>query len=204
MAFCHVQMDYSLPTISLDFYGASMIYNEDGLERLKTVNAGHIICDPDYVNQPHIDLYKKHCKGNIIVFCDPLLRPPGSEKPSEVLIWLKPVSTKWTTKRCNAFFEEILVFKGKPKPVYNPIHWSSMSGMFTDTFISKPDHPYAKPISMFEKLILMYTNPGDLVFDPFCGSGTTGIACKKHGRRFVGCEIDPKRFQMATLAYANA
>ena len=37
-----------------------------------------------------------------------------------------------------------------------------------------------------ERLILQTTDEGDLVFDPFCGTGTTGIACAKHGRRFIG------------------
>src|SRR5580704_10603988 len=110
-----------------------MLYNEDGLERLKTVNANHILSDPDYLHQTPIDVYRQYCKGNIVVFCDARLRPPGSEKPDEVLAWMKPVSTKWTSKRCNRFFEEILVFKGKPKPIFNPIHWSSLSGIFTDT-----------------------------------------------------------------------
>ena len=180
-----------------------MIYNEDGLERLKQGGWDHIISDPDYVNQPHVQLYKDHCKGNIVLFCDALLRPPGSERPDEVLFWKKPLCTKWSTKRCNRFIEEILVFKGKP-PVFNPIHWSSMSGIFDDGFISKPDHPYAKPPTLMEKLILMYSNPGDTIFDPFCGSGTTGVAAKRLQRKFVGCELNPKHFALATSAFAAA
>src|SRR5271157_5746119 len=175
-----------------------MILNEDGFEKLKSIEVDHIITDPDYKNQPNISIYRKCCKGNIIVFCDALLRPPGAERPDEILFWQKPMCTKWSTKRCNRFIEEILVFKGKP-PVFNPIHWSSMTGIFTDGFVDKPDHPFAKPLSMMEKLVLMYSNPGDLVFDPFCGSGTVGIACKKHGRRYVGCETDTKFYKMADL-----
>ena len=37
-----------------------------------------------------------------------------------------------------------------------------------------------------ERLILQTTEEGDLVFDPFAGTGTTGLACAKHGRRFIG------------------
>lgn len=181
-----------------------MILHQDGLLKLMEGGWDHIITDPDYENQPALGLYRAHCKGNIVLFCDARQRPFTENKnPDEVLFWQKPMCTKWSTKRCNRFIEEILVFKGKP-PVFNPIHWSSMTGIFTDGFISKSDHPFAKPLSMMEKLVLMYSNPGDLVFDPFCGSGTVGIACKKHGRRYVGCEIDKKFFQMAETAYRNA
>ncbi len=41
-------------------------------------------------------------------------------------------------------------------------------------------------------LVQDFTEPGDLVLDPFCGSGTTGVACLRLGRRFIGIEKDPK------------
>lgn len=46
-------------------------------------------------------------------------------------------------------------------------------------------------------LIATYSNPNDTVFDPFMGSGTTGVACKLLRRNFIGCEIDPKYFELA-------
>ena len=48
-----------------------------------------------------------------------------------------------------------------------------------------------------ERVILLTTNPGDLVVDPFCGSGTTGVACLNTGRRFIGYEIDTMYADMA-------
>jgi DNA modification methylase len=47
------------------------------------------------------------------------------------------------------------------------------------------------------ELVLDFTQPGDLICDPFMGSGTTGIACVKTHRRFVGIERDPKWFDLA-------
>jgi len=174
-----------------------MLHHGDGLEFLRSgMQFDHIITDPDYENQPPVAGYREHCAGNILLFCDPIQRPVGPN-PDEVLFWMKPQSTKWSTKRCNRFVEEILVYKGKKNPVFNPIHWSGMTGMFTDGFIVKPPHPYAKPVPMMEKLVLMYTNPGDLVFDPFCGSGTVGVACKLHGRRYIGVEKDIGYFELA-------
>ena len=175
-----------------------MIHHGDGLELLKTRQWDHIITDPDYDHQPDASVYREHCPGNILLFCDPVRRPPGPN-PDEVLFWLKPQSTKWSTKRCNKFVEEILVYRSR-KHVFNCLHWSSMTGMFRDDFMGKPDHPYAKPPTLMEKLVLMYTNPGDLVYDPFCGSGTVGVACLKHGRKYVGCEIERKYYDMARKA----
>lgn len=52
-------------------------------------------------------------------------------------------------------------------------------------------HPTQKPVMLLERLLLAASDEGDLVFDPFIGSGTTAVASKKLGRRFVGCEVDP-------------
>lgn len=56
-------------------------------------------------------------------------------------------------------------------------------------------HPTQKPLSLIERLILTSSNPGDNVLDIFSGSGTTGVACKLHGREFLGCEINPEYYQ---------
>lgn len=58
-------------------------------------------------------------------------------------------------------------------------------------------HTTQKPISLMLELVELFTDPGDLVLDPFCGSGTTGVACIRLGRRFIGIEKDAKYAQMA-------
>ncbi len=52
----------------------------------------------------------------------------------------------------------------------------------------KGRHPTQKPVALFEYLIKMYSNPGEVVLDPFMGSGTTAVAALKAGRSFVGFE----------------
>ncbi len=58
-------------------------------------------------------------------------------------------------------------------------------------------HPTQKPVSLMSWCIQNYTKLGDTIFDPFMGSGTTGVACMQLGRNFIGCEIDPKYFAIA-------
>lgn len=58
-------------------------------------------------------------------------------------------------------------------------------------------HPTEKPVSLLADLITAVTKPGDLIFDPFAGSGSTLVAAKKTGRRFVGVELDDEYFEKA-------
>ena len=60
-----------------------------------------------------------------------------------------------------------------------------------------PNHPSPKPIEYMRKLISRVTRKGDTIFDPFMGSGTTGVAAIQLGRNFIGCEIDPDYFAIA-------
>ncbi|MGC8964308.1 MAG: DNA-methyltransferase [Brevinematia bacterium] len=56
----------------------------------------------------------------------------------------------------------------------------------------RDEHPCQLPIHLLERLLLMSTDEGDIVLDPFIGTGTTAIAAKKLGRKFIGIDIDPK------------
>jgi site-specific DNA-methyltransferase (adenine-specific) len=51
-------------------------------------------------------------------------------------------------------------------------------------------HPTQKPLELVERCLLASTNPGDFVLDPFLGSGTTGVAAARLGRRFFGVEMN--------------
>lgn len=121
-------------------------------------------------------------------------------------IWFFTVSDKFTfnlygvkeRRRVVAPYRE----NGKPKD------WSETAdGNFRDThpsniwtdisvpFWSMPentDHPTQKPEKLLAKIILASTNKGDLILDPFAGSGTTAVTAKKLGRDFVAIESDEK------------
>jgi site-specific DNA-methyltransferase (adenine-specific) len=60
-------------------------------------------------------------------------------------------------------------------------------------------HPTQKSLKLIEALVAKHSNLGDLVLDPFAGSGTTGVAAVTQGRRFIGCEIDQTYCERALL-----
>lgn len=83
------------------------------------------------------------------------------------------------------------------------IYARGKAGKFTNVrslsnvwFFDKPrkssEHPTMKPVGLCAKGILAMSDPRDIVFDPFLGSGSTLIACEQTGRRCFGCELDPK------------
>ncbi len=84
------------------------------------------------------------------------------------------------------------------------------SNLWTDIsipFWSMPentDHPTQKPEKLIAKLILASSKPGDFIFDPFAGSGTTCVVARKLGRKFSGIEIEPDYCAMAVKRLARA
>lgn len=63
--------------------------------------------------------------------------------------------------------------------------------------LSEPKHPAQKPTSILKKMISIATNEDDVVFDPFMGVGSTGVAATNMNRRFVGFEIEEDYFNAA-------
>ena len=59
-------------------------------------------------------------------------------------------------------------------------------------------HPTVKPIKLMEYLVRLATPTGGLILDPFMGSGTTGVAAINEGFDFIGCELEPEYFDIAT------
>ena len=65
-------------------------------------------------------------------------------------------------------------------------------------------HPTGKPVGLFADFVADFTDAGEVVLDPFMGSGTTGVACANLGRAFIGIEIDPKYFDIACRRIEDA
>lgn len=74
-----------------------------------------------------------------------------------------------------------------PRTVIPVSNHTPRSGLF---------HPTQKPVSLMAYLVRTYTNEGDIVFDPYAGSGSTLLAAKQEGREFIGMEIDPRYIEV--------
>lgn len=86
-------------------------------------------------------------------------------------------------------------------------HPSNLWTDITVPFWSMPentDHPTQKPEKLMAKIILASTNPKDIVFDPFLGSGTTSVTAKKLGRQYIGIDIDEEYCCLAEKRLALA
>lgn len=67
----------------------------------------------------------------------------------------------------------------------------------------KCGHPTQKPLRLIEQFVLSATEPGDIVLDPFLGSGSTAVAAEINARRWIGFEIDPRYIAMAEARLAE-
>lgn len=97
-------------------------------------------------------------------------------------------------KKCRVCGEFIKDYGGKKSQMH--LFGYLLSDVWTDIHrirhkVRRDEHPCQLPIPILERIILMSTDPGDLVLDPFIGAGTTAIAAKQLGRSYIGIDIDP-------------
>lgn len=93
----------------------------------------------------------------------------------ECAIWFTKKGAKWVFNRQDDKYQ-------RPKFVHH---------------VEKGLHPTQKSLNLMEELLKIHSNRGQLILDPFMGSGTTGLACKNLGRRFIGIEKDEAYFNIA-------
>lgn len=90
--------------------------------------------------------------------------------------------------------------KGKP-----PLPESAESDLWQMPKVQNPIHSCEKPVELLKRCILLCERTGSgTVLDPFMGVGSTGVAAIKLGRKFIGCEIEPKYFEIALRRISEA
>jgi site-specific DNA-methyltransferase (adenine-specific) len=104
-------------------------------------------------------------------------------------------------KRCRVCNEYLKDYGGK-KDQMHPFG-ALVSDVWTDIHrirhsVRRDEHPCQLPIPLLERIVLMSTDPGDIVLDPFLGTGTTAIAAKTLGRHFAGIDVDEEYARIAT------
>ena len=139
--------------------------------------------------------------------------------------WFKPNASPNMSCRYFTASHETLIWAKKNIKAKHTFNYNLMkNGDFSSDFIKKPNtqmrsvwaigtpktcektfgkHPTQKPLALLERIILASTNEGDLILDPFMGSGTTGVAALKHKRKFVGIEREIEFIELAEVRLKN-
>ena len=107
---------------------------------------------------------------------------------SQYAFWIKPISTKNTSRRYSRFVE--MIFFYGPLKWNSKRHWSQYTNVFTDLVERHSTHPFEKPYSLLNRLILNHSDVGDIILDPFCGSKSTIICANRLGRIGQGWDIE--------------
>lgn len=117
-----------------------------------------------------------------------------------ILVWCKTNPSPMTNNVWLPDVEYCICFKSEKAPRYNDGYelkskWyvSPKNKLDKDLY----NHPTIKPLDLVKRHILHTTQPNDIVLDCFCGSGTTCVACKETGRKFIGMEINEEYYKIA-------
>ncbi len=147
-----------------------------------------------------------------IYLCGYVLQEYGFHIINDIT-WFKPNASPNLGCRCFTASHESLIWVKKSKKAKHTFNYQAMKeGNFDGDFIKKPGkqmrsvwsipspppsekvqgrHPTQKPLSLLRRIIASSTEEGNIIFDPFNGSGTTGIAALQvGGREYIGCDKD--------------
>lgn len=108
--------------------------------------------------------------------------------------WVKPnAAPQFTGDRPGQGWEAVVILHDEYKKRWND---GGHHAVWIENIVQGA-HPTKKPPKLIKKWIDQFTDPGEIIFDPFMGEGTTGICALEMGRSFIGCEIDSKWFNLA-------
>ena len=115
-----------------------------------------------------------------------------------IIVWDKGTHTAGDLEAQYGKRYEFIIYANKGRALFNV-------GVKRDTDIwrvpritgNEQIHQNQKPVNLISKILNIHTKQGDLIFDPFMGSGTTAVACYKLQRNYVGFELDKEYFKMA-------
>lgn len=89
---------------------------------------------------------------------------------------------------------ELILVLEKGKPKYNNL---GLPNVLNFKRVNTDDHPHKKPIELLSQLVLQSTDIGDVILDPFAGSGSTLVAAKELNRKYIGIELDAEYARIA-------
>lgn len=115
----------------------------------------------------------------------------------DILVWHKPNAIPACNLHYMRDLEYCVYICENRKYLFNSVATSSKLHQENCQHYKETTHPTEKPLRFIERLLCNSSKKGDLVCDPFSGSGTTAIACKTHDRNFIGFEIDRDYYEMS-------
>ncbi len=131
---------------------------------------------------------------------------------TEILLWAAPMRTKPLAHRFNyrdmkaqnggKQMRDLWEVSERPEPGGAQVVWALPTPGPREKAHGR--HPTQKPLALLDRVVAAASSPGDLVLDPFAGSGTTGVAATRAGRRFLGVEMDPAYLSLASRRIAGA
>lgn len=155
-------------------------------------------------------------KNNAVGFTNAKLKP--MPKHENIMVFSKGKTANGSPDNMPYFPQGLVPYgkemrsgnkEGKDNTYWRPSLKSSNEGGYIQQYTNYPTtvlhfpkdgnrvHPTQKPVPLLEYLVKTYTNPGEMVLDNCMGSGSTGVACVRTGRKFIGIEKDPGYFEIA-------
>lgn len=194
----------------------AQVSNLDALEFMKNLpdKSGVVISDPPYGvdvdgqewdDEEHfrenVESWYSECRriGTAVLWFAadkmlPLLLGIIGTDFKRQIVWWKDGITKALNNGFN-YSHEVVLVSGKPKTIsFKQVLPSVLRFPKRDRDVN---HPTVKPIGLMNVLVTHFTEPGDMVYDPFCGSGTTACACISHGRQCLANDINPEYVEIA-------
>lgn len=124
----------------------------------------------------------------------------------ELLTWHKSNPVPTCNNKYLSDTEYLLFFREKGVPIFGEYKTKKKYYVMQTNKKDKElyNHPTVKPLEIIENLVINSSKENDVVLDCFMGSGTTGVACRKLGRNFIGIEIEKEYFKTALSRIVNA
>ncbi len=206
---CLLGMDF-IPNDSIDLiltdppYGISRELNCKGKKLGSTAVLDFNFGEWDKFNQEWFEVAIKKTRGWMMTFCakkDVGYFIDRLEKAGfiavDVIVWQKPdpIPLNAKSRFLNAW--EAIVVGKKPGALWNSNYEHNIIKVQAPKGASRV-HPTQKPVELIKKLIQLTTNEGDLILDPFMGSGTTAVACLESSRDYIGFEISKEYCKLAS------
>jgi site-specific DNA-methyltransferase (adenine-specific) len=185
-----------------ELHGSVKLRRTDGGPQRQTLDFASI----QNIREPFLDQVKRLNRGWLLAFCN--VEGVGEWKASILAhdlkfkitcIWNKPDAAPKLNGQGPALSYECITttWCGKGHANWNG---GGKRGVFTHLTNSAERtglHPTEKPVPLMRELVTLFSNEGQTICDPFMGSGTTGVAAVRSGRKFVGIESNPTYFDLA-------